>query len=70
MVDMAIIMWSVGMLAGLVSIYVRMETKLKELDVRVKNLEHTDAKMNEKLDKILDDISWIKLALKDKADKN
>lgn len=58
------------MLAGLVSIYVRMETKLKELDVRVKNLEQTDAKMNEKLDKIMDDISWIKLALKDKQDKN
>jgi len=63
-------MWSIGMLCGIVSIYVRMETKLKELDVRVKNLEHTDAKMSEKLDKILDDISWIKITLKDKADKN
>lgn len=63
-------MWAIAMVGGMVSIYVRMETKLKELDVRVKNLEHTDAKMNEKLDKIIDDISWIKLALKDKADKN
>jgi len=64
------VMWSIGMLAGLVSIYVRMETKLKELDVRVKNLEHTESKMNDKLDRLIDDIAWIKLALKDKADKN
>lgn len=63
-------MWMIGMLGGLVSIYVRMETKLKELDVRVKNMENTDAKMSEKLDRIADDIGWIKLALKDKADKN
>lgn len=65
-----VMMWAVAMIGGMVSIYVRMETKLKELDVRVKNLEQTDAKMNEKLDKIMDDISWIKLALKDKQDKN
>lgn len=67
--EMGVIMWGIGMVGGLISIYVRMETKLKELDVRVKSLEQTDKAMNAKLDEIINAIHQIALDLKDKADR-
>jgi len=57
------IMWAVGMLGGLIGIYVRMETKMKELDVRVKGLEKTDNAMNEKLDRLLEMINDIRVKI-------
>ena len=68
--EMSVIMWGLGMLGGLVGIYVRMETKMKELDVRVQALEMTDKAMNAKLDDILKALHQIALDLKDKADRN
>lgn len=68
--ELGVLMWGIGMVGGLVSIYVRMETKLKELDVRVKSLEQTDKAMLVKLDKMMDAINDIKLALVEKADRN
>jgi hypothetical protein len=47
----------------------RMEMKLKELDIRVKSLETTDQKMNDKLDRIMELVNEIRLELKDKADR-
>ena len=67
--EMSVIMWGLGMLGGLVGIYVRMETKMKELDVRVQALEMTDKAMNSKLDDILKALHQIALDLKDKADR-
>lgn len=67
--EMGAIMWGVGMAGGIIGIYVRMETKLKELDVRVKSLEQTDKAMNAKLDQIINAIHQIALDLKDKADR-
>ena len=67
--EMSVIMWGLGMLGGLVGIYVRMETKMKELDVRVQALEMTDKAMNDKLDDILKALHQIALDLKDKADR-
>ena len=67
--EMSVIMWGLGMLGGLVGIYVRMETKMKELDVRVHSLEMTDKAMNAKLDDILKALHQIALDLKDKADR-
>ena len=64
-----IVMWSIGTVGGIIAIYVRMETKLKELDVRVKSLEQTDKVMNAKLDQIINAIHQIALDLKDKADR-
>ena len=64
-----IVMWSIGTVGGIIAIYVRMETKLKELDVRVKSLEQTDKAMNAKLDEIIHAIHQIALDLKDKADR-
>ncbi len=66
---MSVIMWGLGMLGGLVGIYVRMETKMKELDVRVQALEMTDKAMNAKLDEILKAVHQLALNLKDKADR-
>jgi hypothetical protein len=68
--EMSVIMWGLGMLGGLVGIYVRMETKMKELDVRVQALEMTDKAMNAKLDDILKALHQIALDLKDKADRS
>ena len=67
--EMGAIMWGVGIAGGIIGIYVRMETKLKELDVRVKSLEQTDKAMNAKLDQIINAIHQIALDLKDKADR-
>lgn len=67
--EMGVIMWGIGMVGCLIGIYVRMELKLKELDVRVKSLEQTDKAMNEKLDQIIKAIHQIALDLKDKADR-
>lgn len=69
--------WAVGSVASVIGIYMRMEMKLKELDIRVKSLENnikslerTDQKMNEKLDRIMELVNEIRLELKDKADRH
>ena len=66
---LGIIMWSIGTVGGIIAIYVRMETKLKELDVRVMSLEQTDKAMNKKLDDIIAAIHQLALDIKDKADR-
>jgi hypothetical protein len=63
------IVWAVGSVASVLGIYMRMEMKLKELDIRVKSLETTDQKMNDKLDRIMELVNEIRLELKDKADR-
>ena len=64
-----IIMWGFGTIGVLIGIYIRMELKLKELDVRVQALEQTDKAMNAKLDRIMDAIQDVKLELRDKQDR-
>ena len=64
------IVWAVGSVASVLGIYMRMEMKLKELDIRVKSLETTDQKMNDKLDRIMELVNEIRLDLKDKADRH
>lgn len=70
------IVWAVGSIASVIGIYMRMEMKLKELDLRVKSLEKTDQQMNDKLDRIMERndrimelVNEIRLELKDKADR-
>ena len=63
------VVWAVGSVASVLGIYRRMEMKLKELDIRVKSLETTDQKMNDKLDRIMELVNEIRLELKDKADR-
>jgi hypothetical protein len=64
-----IVTWSITSLGLLIGIYVRMQIKLRELDVRVKSLEQTDKAMDQKLDQIIKAIHQIALDLKDKADR-
>jgi hypothetical protein len=60
-------MWMVGLgitvIGSILGIYVRMETKMKELDIRVKGLERTDNAMNEKLDKMMEMINDIRVSI-------
>ncbi len=65
-----IIMWGFGTVGVLIGIYIRMELKLKELDVRVQALEQTDKAMNAKLDRIIEAIHDVKLDLRDKQDRS
>jgi hypothetical protein len=62
-----IIMWMAGLgitvIGSILGIYVRMETKMKELDIRVKGLERTDNAMNEKLDRMLEMINDIRVSI-------
>jgi hypothetical protein len=62
-----VIMWMVGLgitvIGSILGIYVRMETKMKELDIRVKGLERTDNAMNEKLDKLMEMINDIRVSI-------
>lgn len=66
---MEIVMWGFGTIGVLIGIYIRMELKLKELDVRVQALEQTDKAMNAKLDRIFDAVQDVKLELRDKQDR-
>lgn len=63
-------MWGFGTIGVLIGIYIRMELKLKELDVRVQALEQTDKAMNAKLDRIIEAIHEVKLDLRDKQDRS
>ena len=65
-----LILWGAGFVMSVIGIYVRMEMKLKELDIRVRSLENTDREMMKKLDKIIDAIAEMKLELKDKMDRH
>jgi len=62
-----VIMWMIGLgltvIGSILGIYVRMETKMKELDIRVKGLERTDNAMNEKLDKLMEMINDIRVSI-------
>jgi hypothetical protein len=63
------VLWAIGMIGGIIGIYVRMELKMKELDVRVKNLEKTDMLMNSKLDEIIKSINEVKIELVNKQNR-
>lgn len=70
MMSLDVIFWAVGTIGSIIGIYMRMEMKLKELDLRVKSLETTDKEMVRKLDKIMELVGEIRLELKDKADRH
>lgn len=67
---------AIVMIAGLVAIYVRVNVKLAELDVRMKvsekrlgDVEATDNKMNDKLDTIIEKISHVQVELQNKENR-
>lgn len=71
LIGQAIIIFS-----GLLAIYVRVNVKLAELDLRMKvtenrliDVEETDQEMNRKLDRILEKVNDIKVELQNKANR-
>lgn len=49
--------------------FVKMQVKIKELEVRLNNQEKNDNRIMEKLERIGDDINDIKLDLQNKQDR-
>lgn len=54
---------------GLIGIYVKVSTKLKELDIRVSAVEKQDNVIIGKLDDIKDDVGEIKVEMQNKQNR-
>jgi len=61
---------------GLIAIYVRVNVKLAELDLRMKvsenrlkDVEETDNEMNKKLDRILEKVTSVQIDLQNKQNR-
>lgn len=53
----------------IVGVYVKMQSKITELDIRLKNAEGNGGIIMKKLDKIGEDIADIKIELQNKQDR-
>lgn len=67
---------AVVIIAGLVAIYVRVNVKMAELEIRmkvsenrIKDVEATEAGMNLKLDTIIEKINHVQVELQNKANR-
>lgn len=67
---------AVVIFSGLIAIYVRVNVKLAELELRmkvtenrIKDVEETDSEMNRKLDKILDKVTLVQIDLQNKENR-
>jgi hypothetical protein len=56
-------------LSGLVGIYVKMTTKLRELEIRVGAVERQDNVIIAKLDAIMEDVTEIKVEMVNKQNR-
>ena len=67
------IMWMVAqagaVIATCIIVYVNIRVKLKELEIRVNNVERQDNMILKKLEQISEQIHDLQLQLKDKVDK-
>jgi uncharacterized protein YoxC len=61
---------AIAILVGLISIYVKVSLKLKELEVRVSMVEKQDDIITKKLDHILDTINKLAIAMQNKQDRD
>lgn len=66
---LTIIVQSVGFAIGLFKIWSDIQVKMRELDIRLKAVEKQDDEIYAKLDKIMDKLSSIEIALQNKADR-
>jgi hypothetical protein len=64
-----IVIQSIVFVGALSKMFTDMKIKLRELDLRVRNLEKREDEIGDKLTKIFDALQDIKLELKDKADR-
>lgn len=61
---------SIIIITGLISIYVKVSLKLKELEVRVNMVEKQDDIIAKKLDKIQQAINGLAISLQNKQDRD
>lgn len=61
---------AIAIIAGLISIYVKVSLKLKELEVRVNMVEKQDDIIAKKLDNILQTINNLAIAIQNKQDRD
>lgn len=61
---------AIAILVGLISIYVKVSLKLKELEVRVNMVEKQDDIIAKKLDHILNTINSLAIAIQNKQDRD
>jgi uncharacterized protein YoxC len=61
---------AIAIIAGLISIYVKVSLKLKELEVRVNMVEKQDDIIAKKLDNILQTINALAIAIQNKQDRD
>ena len=66
---MTIIVQSVGFAIGLFKIWSDLQVKLKELDMRLSSVEKQDDEIYTKLDRMMDKLVAIEIALNNKADR-
>lgn len=60
---------AIAIIAGLITIYVKITLKLKELEIRVEVIEKEDDYMMQKLDKIERAINNLAIELQNKKDR-
>lgn len=61
---------AIMIIIGLISIYVKVSLKLKELEVRVNMVEKQDDIIAKKLDNILNTINSLAIAIQNKQDRD
>ena len=66
---LTIIVQSVGFAIGLFKIWSDIQVKMRELDIRLKAVEKQDDEIYAKLDKIMDKLTGIEIALQNKQDR-
>jgi hypothetical protein len=68
-VIITIVIQTIAFAMAFSKMFTDMKIKLRELDLRVHNLEKKEDEIGDKLGKIFDALQDIKLQLKDKADR-
>jgi hypothetical protein len=66
---LTIVIQSILFSIGLFKIYTDVQVKLSELEIRLKSVEKQDDEIYAKLDKIMDKLNNIQIALQNKADR-
>ena len=66
---LTILFQSVAFIGAFAKMFTDMKIKLKELDIRLSQVEKKDDEIGNKLEKIFSSLNDIKLTLKDKQDK-
>lgn len=66
---LTIVLQSVGFAVGLFKIWIDLQVKLKEVDVRLSAVEKQDDEIYVKLDKLAEAVNELKVMLQNKADR-